>query len=145
MLMVLWAIAPQATCPRPVAVRAPSSSLGGDMASRLLFRSVPLLVLAVVALGLLGTRSVAPPASGETPAEWTAGEAAGPVIVARATDRIPAAARPLAPAALAAAAAGLVAARAAVSVAPAAVSVARARSEALSTLRRRGPPAGRAR
>jgi hypothetical protein len=105
------------------------------MSSRFLSRSAPLLVLAVVVFGLLCARPADPPAS----------EAAAPVIVARAIDRTPAVARPAGPAALVAAAAGLVAARVARPLAPAPVSVARARSEALSTLRRRGPPAGRAR
>jgi hypothetical protein len=114
------------------------------MSSRLLPGSAWLLVLAVVALGLLGARPVDPPASGAGPPEWTAGAAAGPMFVARATDRTPAAARPAALAVLAAAAAWLVAGRAAHPHAPAPVTIPRARSEALSTLRRRGPPARRA-
>jgi hypothetical protein len=115
------------------------------MCSRLLSRSAPLLVLAVVALGLVGARPVDPPSGGAAPAEWTAGEVARPVIVARATDRMPVAARAGGLVAVAAAAAGLVAGRGARPLGPAPVSVARAPSEALSTLRRRGPPAGRAR
>jgi len=116
------------------------------MSSRLLSRSALHLVLAVVALGLLGARPVDPPAGPAAPTAWSAGDEAGPMIVARASDRMPAVVRPLALAAVAAAgaAAGLVAAGAAGrSGVP--VSVARARSEALRTVRRRGPPAGRAR
>jgi hypothetical protein len=114
------------------------------MSSRLLSRSALLLVLAVVASGLLGARPVDPPAGPDAPTGWSGGEEGGPMIVARATDRMPAAVRPLALAAVAAAGAGLVAAGAAGrSAVP--VSAAGARSEALRTVRRRGPPAGRAR
>jgi len=120
-------------------------NLGGDMSSRLLPWPMPLLVLAVVALGLLGARPADRPAGGDGPVEWTAREAAGPMIVARATDRTVAAARAGAPAAVAAAAAGLVAGRGARPVAAVRVPAAGVRPEALRTLRRRGPPAGRAR
>jgi hypothetical protein len=104
-----------------------------------------LLVSAVVALGLLGARPADPRAGEDGPVEWTAGEVAGPMIVAPATDRISAAARAGALAAVAAAAAGLVAGRRAWPSTAVPVTVAGARSEALRTLRRRGPPVGRAR
>lgn len=115
------------------------------MFSRLPPRSALLLVLAVVALGLLGARPVDPGAGEDGPPEWTAGETAGPMIVAPATDRTSAAARAGALAAVAAAAAGLVVGRRAWPSAPPPVTVAGARSEALRMPRRRGPPAGRAR
>jgi hypothetical protein len=116
------------------------------MSCRLLRRSAPLLVLAVVALGLLGARLVDPPAGAPGSARWTAGEAVGPVIVAQVTDRTRlTAARAGALVAVAAAAAGFVARRAARPLAVVPASGMRARSEALTPLRRRGPPAGRAR
>jgi hypothetical protein len=115
------------------------------MSSRLLPGPMPLLVLAVVALGLFGARPVDLPAGGDGPAEWTAGEAAGPMIVARATDGSGAAARAGALAAVAAAAASLVAGRQARPIAAVPVAAPAARSEALRMLRRRGPPAGLAR
>jgi hypothetical protein len=115
------------------------------MCSRLLPRSALLVALAVVALGLLGARPVDRRTGEDGPAEWTAGEAAGPMIVAPATDRISTAARAGALAAVAAAAAGLVAGRRAWPSTAVPVTVAVARSEALRTLRRRGPPVGLAR
>jgi hypothetical protein len=103
------------------------------MSSRLLRRTSPLLVLAVVALGLLGARSADPGPDREV----------GPAFVAHRTDGTHPAVRAGALVVLAAAGAGLVAARAARPLAPRPVSVPRARSEALTPLRRRGPPAGR--
>jgi hypothetical protein len=103
------------------------------MSSRLLRRTAPLLVLAVVALGLLGAQLDNP--SPEV----------GPAFVAHRTDGTHPAVRTGALVALAAAGAGPVAGRAARPLAPAPAFVALARSEALTPLRRRGPPAGRAR
>src|SRR5262245_12232764 len=103
------------------------------MSSRLLRRTAPLLVLAVAALGLLAAGSADPTPDVEV----------GTAFVAHHIDRTPPAVRAGGLVVLAAAGAGLVAARAARPLAPAPVSVPRARSEALTPLRRRGPPAGR--
>src|SRR5262245_20090472 len=103
------------------------------MASRLLRRSAPLLVLAVVALALLGGRFADPTPDAEV----------GPAFVTHRADGTHPVARAGALVALVAVGAGLVAGWAARPVTPTPVSVPRARSEALTPLRRRGPPAGR--
>jgi hypothetical protein len=103
------------------------------MTSRLLRRTAPLLVLAAVVLGLLGASS----------ADLSPDAEVGTAFVAHRTDGAQPVVRAGGLVVLAAAGAGLVAARAARPLAPAPVSVPRARSEALTPLRRRGPPAGR--